>query len=348
MDKDLHIKLSDDMKGDDSQSNLKNNVNTPDFYTIQQKLLTGIINGRHPSSFPKNTELWYYYKKSNERLQYTSKGKPLFKSSISPVYSIDDPNSLFSIDEKETTTNKPSTHEFKGFKKEHIPHTQKINGIEIELSGGISIHYGMLIVVKNYLDEVVCINKLDEIRCKPINQLSVFDRIVFRIIDMNEPSNAASINFGDPIWLQVVDDNNVNNNPVNDLNNGNDNDSIDSETVFNPNGVLSNNGRIIAAKVFHLPSMSCIASSPSYLSSSEGNNATNTSSNISNASNASVLQQYKDMVGHACLMNILHKPTDPIHQQSNQREKSDEILDGIVNKYHSRFSATLGIIHMLL
>jgi hypothetical protein len=46
----------------------------PDFASVHSHYNKAISRGRHPNSFPRKSELWYYTKLSNERLARIAKG----------------------------------------------------------------------------------------------------------------------------------------------------------------------------------------------------------------------------------------------------------------------------------
>lgn len=85
-------------------------------------------------------------------------------------------------------------------------HVQMIASTQIDTSQGTPLHYGSTVVIKNYFNEVVCVNQVDELRCKPVSSITDDDHIVFRIIDVMNPTNSDALTFGDHIYIQVVDD----------------------------------------------------------------------------------------------------------------------------------------------
>ena len=56
------------------KSQLSNSSSLPDFNAIHDSYSKAVIRGRHPTSFPKKSELWYHYHNSSERLERISKG----------------------------------------------------------------------------------------------------------------------------------------------------------------------------------------------------------------------------------------------------------------------------------
>lgn len=74
------------------------------------------------------------------------------------------------------------------------------------------MHYGMNVVLINSLDEVLCVNRYQEVMCKTEDQLENGDEICFKIVDLTDPSNPGPLAYGKPIWLQILnseEDNNI-------------------------------------------------------------------------------------------------------------------------------------------
>lgn len=214
----------------------------------------------------------------------------------------------------------------------------------------------MSVVIKNYLGEIVCVNKYDELRCKQVADLVPTDRIVFRVLDMRETSNAASVHYGDPIWIKVSED----------ILMQFPSDHHLSEEDLRPNGSIAAGGRIVGAKLFHPPEVKSMqkeftSMSMNKLSSladeeqrqrnrmdhKESNNDAATPSN--DAMGNSLSTHAKDIVGHACLMNMLDKTvlkesglSDDYLGMSGLFNDFNANLDDVASRYHSRQSTILG------
>jgi hypothetical protein len=63
----------------------------------------------------------------------------------------------------------------------------------------------MTVVLINFLEQVFCINGSDEVQCKPPGFLLKDDKICFKLIDLTDPMNPGPIQYGKPLWLQIVD-----------------------------------------------------------------------------------------------------------------------------------------------
>ncbi|RYG70280.1 hypothetical protein EON64_00600 [archaeon] len=67
------------------------------------------------------------------------------------------------------------------------------------------INYGMTCIIMNYANEVLYVDKYNELRAKPMSQVHPTDRIKFKMIDLLSPSNPRAIHFGQNCWLQCLD-----------------------------------------------------------------------------------------------------------------------------------------------
>ena len=67
------------------------------------------------------------------------------------------------------------------------------------------IHYGMKFIIMNPMDEVLCMNKWNEIKIKHIKLLDSTDRICFKVLDLGDQSNPGILKYGAPMWLQVLE-----------------------------------------------------------------------------------------------------------------------------------------------
>jgi hypothetical protein len=205
------------------------------------QFINGVLNGRHPNSFPRNSELYQLYNKSMGRVHHSSQGKDILQLASTLDSSSCDADDMSYLQESQTASRQrimKSQHDTQ--KTQDEPRIQSINGIRVEMTKGAHIHYGMSVVIKNFAGEVMCVNKFDELRSKAIADLLPTDKIVFQLIDIRESSNAASINFGDPIWMKSID---------NYTDYANDSSTSASFALA---------GRIIGAKVFEPPNVTSI------------------------------------------------------------------------------------------
>ena len=168
-----------------------------------------LLRGRHPRSFPRDSEFWGHYNQSNYRLGRVEKGCSLFETiqhesmfsqslAKSSLISSDE-----SIAQQETTPLRD-----KGLQNKS---QTAVEGDFIDKTARVKMHYGSNFVIMNVTGEVLCVNEEDQVECKKMNSLLKSDRNIFKIIDINEPSNVGRIHFDGPIWLQVLSDPNSEN-----------------------------------------------------------------------------------------------------------------------------------------
>lgn len=191
-----------------STSNSSSSTKTlPNFQVIQKSYTKSILLGRHPRSFPRQSELWYHTTVSNDRLNRVHNGHNLWNvvEEESEMNNIMNENSIKLNAEKRVKPknefNYVSTLQIHEKKKQ----LESLNGISVDMKSQVRLHFGMSFFIMNFMDEILCVNKWDEILCKPLNKLSQSDRITFKLIDLEDPTNPGAIKYGQPIWLQVID-----------------------------------------------------------------------------------------------------------------------------------------------
>lgn len=81
------------------------------------------------------------------------------------------------------------------------------------------VAYGNTFLIVNYNDDVLYMHNISkegetpiyELRTKPLSKVESADRVKFKALDLNNPSNPKAIRFGDNVWFQcVVDEDNTN------------------------------------------------------------------------------------------------------------------------------------------
>eukprot|EP01041_Mallomonas_annulata_P009380 gene9380-19466_t len=105
----------------------------------------------------------------------------------------------------EASKSKSSDEEDKNINEIKSKNQNIIKGVTVDLKGKGRMHYGMTIVLINFLEQILCINEYDEVQCKPVSLLEKEDKICFKLLDLSEPLNPGPIQYGAPLWLQVVD-----------------------------------------------------------------------------------------------------------------------------------------------
>lgn len=207
----------------------------PDFARINNLKTKRLLLGRHPRSFPRDSEFWYYYKFSQRRLERIQKGRSLVEvvssSCLSPS------PSLLDID-----TSEEGGLFFPSRGSPLRPKLELAKPLEndaIDLKNRVKIHYGMSFVMLNAMGEVLCLSnseseELRRVECKRSEQLGRADRYVFRLIDLNEPTSAGQVSLNSPVWLQIT-----------------------SETAP-ADHLLSEQGMVLGSKLFYAPRMASL------------------------------------------------------------------------------------------
>eukprot|EP00601_Ochromonadales_sp_CCMP2298_P014605 CAMPEP_0173225496 /NCGR_PEP_ID=MMETSP1142-20121109/4912_1 /TAXON_ID=483371 /ORGANISM="non described non described, Strain CCMP2298" /LENGTH=262 /DNA_ID=CAMNT_0014153851 /DNA_START=424 /DNA_END=1209 /DNA_ORIENTATION=- len=172
--------------------------------------------GRHPSSLPKDSELWHYNKLSTQRRNRVRNGHAIFN-----VIEEETVHSLIPEEKKEKekdefTEVSRDLHFLKGSsinaqlraflnnsKNNDMQHLE----LRVDFKNRNRIYYGMSFVIMNYADEILYVNKKEELRCKSLSQIESSDRIKFKMIDLNNPSNPQPLKYGDPMYLQSMEAN---------------------------------------------------------------------------------------------------------------------------------------------
>jgi uncharacterized ubiquitin-like protein YukD len=81
----------------------------------------------------------------------------------------------------------------------------QLNGMNIDVRFSSMCAFGQLIVILNDNNEVLCVDRQNKIRIKNKSQLLKRDKICFKIVDLREMSNPATVKYGEAMWLQAVE-----------------------------------------------------------------------------------------------------------------------------------------------
>jgi hypothetical protein len=182
----------------------------PDFSSKHNKYTRGLLKGRHPRSFPKQSELWHHYKSSASRLDRVTKGHNLWNVVDEEEDKYEQILSPTSDQESGQPLARSGTLNPDIGSTRYIPKST-LHGFHVDTKGVMKMHYGMNIVLMNCSDEVLCVNKFEEVLCKAESLLEEGDEIIFKLIDLTEPTNPGPIEYGKPIWLQTLSSSSDNN-----------------------------------------------------------------------------------------------------------------------------------------
>lgn len=202
--------------------------------------------GRHPSSLPKNSELWHYSKLSTQRRNRIKKGHQFWnvidqENIEATVPTPPEPDQKDKDDDeyakkarelrflKGSSVNQQLRSFLATSKNNDMQHLE----LRVDFKNQNQIYFGMSFIIMNYADEILYVNSKEELRCKPINQIEATDRIKFKMVDLNNPSNPQPLCFGDTMYLQCLEA---------------------SETADNSFSV----GTVLTSKLFGLPQHACL------------------------------------------------------------------------------------------
>ena len=276
------------------------------FGVMAQQKQKAMNTGRHPSSMPKNSELWNYTKLSTQRRNRIKKGHEFWdvineENITSTLPSID--NNEPKEKEDEYTIRSKELHFLKGSsinqKLRNFLTNSNNNDIQhlelkIDFKNKNQIYYGMSFIIMNYNDEIIYVNNKDELRCKPINQIETSDRIKFKMIDLNNPSNPKALNYGDNMYLQCLDS------------------SENSDNSFS-------NGTVLTSKLFGLPSHSSLNFNLNHIYTTTDNN---THHNSMNSKHDDLLYSNTDHINYS-------RPSSPeeIPPNSSQNMRRNSMMN---------------------
>ena len=188
------------------------------FEEQQQKYVRQVSKGRHPRSFPRVSELWHHALATSKRLDKIRAGHNVWhvleeSSSVSahdrlePQEKGAESASSFSVADSENPPNLAFPPQ--SAPSPAVPNfgTCIINGMQIDIRNKLQLHYGMMAVLMNERNDVLCVSPApeNEMRIKPRHAILPNDRTLFKLIDLRDLTSPHSIRYGEPVWLQIID-----------------------------------------------------------------------------------------------------------------------------------------------
>lgn len=79
-----------------------------------------------------------------------------------------------------------------------------IGGVKVDFESHGRVNYGNMVSIMNYNDEMLCVDQYNDVCLKHIDDISHTDNICFKILDLAEPSNMKTVEYGNFIWLQIT------------------------------------------------------------------------------------------------------------------------------------------------
>jgi hypothetical protein len=207
----------------------------PEYFGVKAvKKQRSVIKGRNPISLPKDDELWHYSKVSTERHKRVRGGKGFWATVEdsakmheieTPVKDTEDKEPQFGMNPSpisppptaQTGQSRPGTSAttasnptFKASSlqaqlKTAMSNTAGDLNLKVDFTHRSLIHFNMTFIIMNYNNEVIYVDKNNELRVKPLENIKSTDRIKFKVVDLSNPSNPTTIQFGDNLWLQLAD-----------------------------------------------------------------------------------------------------------------------------------------------
>ena len=199
----------------------------PEYEKLQNSLNRKVLSGRHPKSFKISSELSSQCKLSNDRVNRISKG-----------------HNIWSVIDEQSNNNSNTTHNTNYHKHDDIGYQStrvRIKQYIIDLSNDSELSYGSDVIIITSMDEILCVDKNDCIRCKEVDDLLHDDRVVFRILNFNDITSPEKFTYGNKFWLQVISD----------------------DTVGDHSEINFHDGSVLCAKVFDSPNMTSLVSNKS-------------------------------------------------------------------------------------
>ena len=199
------------------------------FERKQQQYVRQVSKGRHPRSFPRESELQYFAITTGARLAKIRAGHNtwhvLEDSSVNEDKEEDNDfedeasrgvaaNSLAAAEYAPleasssliTPTPPPPTTPANAAAAAANFGSVLINGMQIDIRNKTQLHYGQMVVVMGEKNNIVCVSQeTNEIKLKPQDSVLPTDRTLFKLIDLRDSSNPHAVKYGEPLWLQIID-----------------------------------------------------------------------------------------------------------------------------------------------
>ena len=187
-------------------------TNIPDFASISQQNMRQVFSGKNPKALARNSEIWYHTRLSNERLARVAKGHKFWGVISDPkttaVETLGVGESAF-----ESSYGGEGTHE----EATPIPHDpyqaqastanaaaeaakkleemrrqrtyRTLNGMRFDVENHSTVHYGMSFIILNMAEEIMCVDRDNKVKVKPLQSVKHTDRVLYKLVDLTEISN---------------------------------------------------------------------------------------------------------------------------------------------------------------
>ena len=186
-------------------------TNIPDFASISQQNMRQVFSGKNPKALARNSEIWYHTRLSNERLARVAKGHKFWgvisDSKTSTVETLGVGESAFESSYGEGTNDEAGTlpHDpyqaqastanaaAEAAKKLEEMRRQRtyrtLNGMRFDVENHSTVHYGMSFIILNMAEEIMCVDRDNKVKVKPLQSVKNSDRVLYKLVDLTEISN---------------------------------------------------------------------------------------------------------------------------------------------------------------
>ena len=188
--------------------------NIPDFASISQQNMRQVFSGKNPKAIARNSEIWYHTRLSNERLARVAKGHKFWgvisdQKTTGIVETLGVGESAFESSYGEGTNNEeaavPLPHDpyqaqastanaaAEAAKKLEEMRRQRtyrtLNGMRFDVENHSTVHYGMSFIILNMAEEIMCVDRENKVKVKPLQSVKHSDRVLYKLVDLTEISN---------------------------------------------------------------------------------------------------------------------------------------------------------------
>jgi hypothetical protein len=182
-----------------TSSNFLGHSISQDFTNVQKQYTRRLVRGRHPKSFPHQSELWVHCKNSLDRVDLISKGHSFWNI-------VEEEHEKNRFTEENKTNNQPEKKPIIYDEPEILNKFININGFEVNTTDEHEMTFGQRLSIMSHSgDEILCVDTNDHFRCKLVTDILPSDRICFRLLDLTNPDSMGKVSLEQPLWLQIID-----------------------------------------------------------------------------------------------------------------------------------------------
>jgi len=188
--------------------------NIPDFASISQQNMRQVFSGKNPKAIARNSEIWYHTRLSNERLARVAKGhkfwgvisdqktarnteilgvgESAFESSFGEGTNNEEAAVPVPVDpyQAQASTANAAAEAAKKLEEMRRQRTYRtLNGMRFDVENHSTVHYGMSFIILNMAEEIMCVDRENKVKVKPLQSVKQSDRVLYKLVDLTEISN---------------------------------------------------------------------------------------------------------------------------------------------------------------